>query len=465
VKILKGSNMFLEVLEGHVGSYVEANGMATVQRSKSNQPAISSADDESAVAKEEKRQQQLQEQEMAEEREEEKAEEAPTTIAAPLTFDPKAGEIANPKQNPLINSFKIPSENMQTLTQLHKELTRTIQKQTAINGQDVLCGGSIIYEDGRHLKLFIEITEGKSKAAFIKLQNIVVQILKYCMDNDEEDSVRQGAVKVIEGLKSEFKESFLEVATSKGYSTIQARVMSAEYWTAMAEAANLRTTQQRVISRFLFNHFRHRVVGPQRELAVYGSQYVTFERFTKTFNRRKVLYSYRDITMLLEFYLPQMLGSFIKKIDKRELTLGGDRNTGAFTFIACLIVRFEDPSEEPQVLEFQIGKIDSETDSMELLLLLVEKLGEGLLSMHPKGEGDCTFMVCCKVDGELLLHFDETGAGEQAVQVVLNMKLELYVNGDYKFSIYDGWTVGLLRWLLFVLSFEKVGVEATAQDG
>jgi hypothetical protein len=32
--------------------------------------------------------------------------------------------------------------------------------------------------------------------------------------------------------------------------------------------------------------------------------------------------------------------------------------------------------EELQVLGFQIGKIDSEKDLMELLLLLVEKLGE-----------------------------------------------------------------------------------------
>ncbi len=56
VKILMGSNMFLKVLEGHVRSYVQANGMATTtQRSKSNQPTISSADDESAAAEEEKR--------------------------------------------------------------------------------------------------------------------------------------------------------------------------------------------------------------------------------------------------------------------------------------------------------------------------------------------------------------------------------------------------------------------------
>jgi hypothetical protein len=148
---------------------------------------------------------------MAEEREEEKAEEAATTTTAPFTFDPKAGEVADPKQNPLMDLFKIPSDNMQTLTQPHKELTCTIQKQTAINGQDVLCDAPIIYEDGRHLKLFVDFPKGESKATFIKLQNIVVQILKYCTDNDE-DSVRQGAVKVIEGLESEFKESFLEVA-------------------------------------------------------------------------------------------------------------------------------------------------------------------------------------------------------------------------------------------------------------
>jgi hypothetical protein len=82
LKILRGSNIFLEVLEGHVRSYVEANRMATVQRSKSNQPIISSADDESAASEEEKRWQELQEQEMAEEREEAKAEEA----SAPLAF-------------------------------------------------------------------------------------------------------------------------------------------------------------------------------------------------------------------------------------------------------------------------------------------------------------------------------------------------------------------------------------------
>ncbi len=52
-------------------------------------------------------------------REEEKVEEAPpsrTRAAKPLTFDPKAGAVADPKQNPLMDLFNIPNDNMQTLT-------------------------------------------------------------------------------------------------------------------------------------------------------------------------------------------------------------------------------------------------------------------------------------------------------------------------------------------------------------
>ncbi len=42
-------------------------------------------------------------------------------------------------------------------------------------------------------------------------------------------------------------------------------------------------------------------------------------------------------------------------------------------------------------------------------------------------------MVHRKVDGKLSLHFDETDAEEQGVELVLKTKLELYINGDYKF--------------------------------
>jgi hypothetical protein len=68
-----------------------------------------------------------------------------------------------------------------------------------------------------------------------------------------------------------------------------------------------------------------------------------------------------------------------------KLTLRGDHGKDVFTFIACIIIQFEDPLEELQVLEFQIGKIDSEKDSMELILLLVEKNRRGNYIYESKG--------------------------------------------------------------------------------
>jgi hypothetical protein len=133
VKILKGSNMFIEVLEGHVRSYLEANGLVDGHGSKSK-PLQTSSDDESVVMEEANRRQEQQEHKMDEEKEEENAEEVQPAAATSIAFDPRAGEEADSKQNPLMNLFKIPIDNFQTLTQLHKELTRTIQKRNSAIG-------------------------------------------------------------------------------------------------------------------------------------------------------------------------------------------------------------------------------------------------------------------------------------------------------------------------------------------
>jgi hypothetical protein len=50
---------------------------------------------------------------------------------------------------------------------------------------------------------------------------------------------------------------------------------------------------------------------------------------------------------------------------------------GAFTFLACLIIRFADGSG-PLEIELQSGEIGSETDTMEVLQLLgVASIGAG----------------------------------------------------------------------------------------
>jgi hypothetical protein len=131
-------------------------------------------------------------------------------------------------------------------------------------------------------------------------------MVKHCAGNNDE-SLKSCATSVIRGLENEFKDSFLDVAKERGYSTSLAGKMSAEYWNAMAEAANLRTTQQIQISRFLTQHFGHKVVVSQRELAAFGSEFVPYETFHEIIGGKKILYSFRDLAQLLEFYLPELL--------------------------------------------------------------------------------------------------------------------------------------------------------------
>jgi hypothetical protein len=432
IEVFKGSKLHVDVLKLHVGGCLKGNGIedsALVRINRRTWCDGNENDEETACGQ----QQQVQEQELQEEQkdEEEKAEEdeQPMTAAA-LAVNLTEGTVADPKEFPVMNTFKISGDNMQALAQLHKEVTRRMQQLQIESGQEPVCKGSVRHDDGKDLKLFVEIPKGNSKSTFIKLRNIVVRIIKCCADNDAE-SLQGCSTKVIAGLESSFKEAFLDVAKVKGCSESQAGVMGAEYWTAMAEAANLRTTQQTIISRFLFHHFGHRVVVPQRQLAACGSSYVEYETFTETFNGKKVLHSFRDVSKLFEFYLPEMLESFKKEVDKLELTLGGDHGKGAFTFLACLIIQFTDGSD-PQVMEFQIGEIDSETDSMELLLPLVKKLEVGLKTMNPKGDGDCTFLVHRTAGGDLKLHFEEAEV-EVGAKVLVNTMLALHINGDYKY--------------------------------
>jgi hypothetical protein len=125
------------------------------------------------------------------------------------------------------------------------------------------------------VRLFFLVPKGVSKNTLRKLQKTIKTMVKHCA-GDNEKCLKSCATSVIQGLESEFKDSFLEVAKDRGYSSSLAGKMSAEYWNAMAEAANLRTAQQIQISRFLTQHFGHKVVFLQRELAAFGSEFVPY---------------------------------------------------------------------------------------------------------------------------------------------------------------------------------------------
>jgi hypothetical protein len=154
----------MDVLRHHVGSYVKEDGIhaSALKRNawREDDEINEEADDE-----------QEDEEEKADEEDEQ-----PMTAAA-LAVDLTEGTVADPNVHPVMNAFNIPGDNMQALAQLHKEVTRRMQQLQIESGQEPVCKGSVLYEDGKHMKLFVEIPKGESKSTFIKLRNIVVRII------------------------------------------------------------------------------------------------------------------------------------------------------------------------------------------------------------------------------------------------------------------------------------------------
>jgi hypothetical protein len=62
-------------------------------------------------------------------------------------------------------------------------------------------------------------------------------------------------------------------------------------------------------------------------------------------------------------------------VSHAELTLGGDHGTGCFTYLAVLFVRYRS-SKKVSIFEMQVRKIDSASDSAEILKPLIQKLEE-----------------------------------------------------------------------------------------
>jgi hypothetical protein len=108
-------------------------------------------------------------------------------------------------------------------------------------------------------------------------------------------------------------------------------------------------------------------------------------------------------------------------ITKCELSLGENHGKGAFTFLAVLFVRYQDPLEPPTILEFQIGEMSSMTDLVELLRQMTRKLEISLLKLSPKGQDDT-----------LKLQYKDI-AEDKEVTVLLKTSLELNLMGDLNF--------------------------------
>ena len=112
--------MFLEILQSYASVHekqqcLEVSQISTAARNNRGVvSAIEAATEEEELVQEEQ------------ETEEEAGE------AEAVLFRLDEGEVADPKVFPVLNKFKIPQDNIQTLTQLHKEVVRAMQTTSTI---------------------------------------------------------------------------------------------------------------------------------------------------------------------------------------------------------------------------------------------------------------------------------------------------------------------------------------------
>ena len=214
--------------------------------------------------------------------------------------------------------------------------------------------------------MFIPVPQGNSISSHQQLQKTVSSCVAWCAADDLEAD-RECAEAVLCGLESQFPNEFLDIVHYCGYSTQKAVKISAAFWTAMSTEAGFLVTQQRILNRYLTNHFGARVCVPELEIMKFTSQFVPFQTEYKRFpdpphRDKRVLYSWKDLSIVIEFYLDTILGNNPDDIYKIEICLGGDHGKGKFTFTALVIIRYKQPignkEKKPNILEFQIGQID-----------------------------------------------------------------------------------------------------------
>jgi hypothetical protein len=282
LQILKGSNMFFKILQSYTGvNITELRGLDATLLSTSERnnrvvaQLLDNSDDETDTIDKDSDGIEENEEEGDGNQEEEAALES---VAALLSAqaDITVGEVADRNEFPMMHKLNVSINSRLKIIELHKELLWYLQKTQPEDDTRLTC--SFCYDVNSQLRLFFLVPKGVSKNTLQKLQKTIKMMVKHCA-GDGKECLKSCATSVIQGLESEFKDSFLEVAKDRGYSSSLAGKMSAEYWNAMAEAANLRTTQQIQLSSFLTQHFGHKVVVSQRELAAFGSEFVPYETF------------------------------------------------------------------------------------------------------------------------------------------------------------------------------------------
>ena len=311
----------------------------------------------------------------------------------------KEGQVASANEYPVLAEFGIPVDNDQTVQLLLGELAHLQQSRSSAPLRGSLKKNAILLPKGQ---LFVRFAKGDSAATCRRLaKNVCDTIEQWCTSDCSNKHTAEIRIRthLLNKIDATDPDTFLDVATDRGYATQRSPKMSAEYWNAMVEESNLRKTQQQTVKAYINHHFGRRIVDTDRAIAQVGCEFVPYISSEKIIEGEKISYHHRSAIELFRQYSHNILVD-AQHISNVELLFGGDHGKGAFTFMFVVIVRYSNNLQrQPGVFEFQLGQIDSVKDSEELLKPLMLDMEEGVLEMKPNNEGKSVLCVGRGEDG------------------------------------------------------------------
>ena len=145
-------------------------------------------------------------------------------------------------------------------------------------------------------QLYLNIKQGSSQSArYWYSRSVVSAIEEWCVRNDCAEG-GENKKKYLKCLLSYCDrtdaETFLEATEELGYTTQKTLKLTALYWNAMAEEANLRNQQQMVVKAYLANHFGKQIVDTNRAICEVGENYVPYSTLTENINGEKIQFAF-----------------------------------------------------------------------------------------------------------------------------------------------------------------------------
>eukprot|EP00559_Dactyliosolen_fragilissimus_P006115 CAMPEP_0184872852 /NCGR_PEP_ID=MMETSP0580-20130426/41520_1 /TAXON_ID=1118495 /ORGANISM="Dactyliosolen fragilissimus" /LENGTH=217 /DNA_ID=CAMNT_0027375699 /DNA_START=754 /DNA_END=1407 /DNA_ORIENTATION=- len=201
-----------------------------------------------------------------------------TEVSTQLSLPPQNTTTLNAKKYPLLSLYSIPHDNKKLMSALLCKIMN-FKRDSDGSLNDMIPKNSIKVHNpsNPNIKhLYIQMTNSISKSSTQNFHHSIKNLIEWRARTNNQP-LELGYRDTIFSLENASPTSFLEVARERGYTNAKSPKMSAVFWIAMSEAANLRVGQQRAILQFLTYHLGKCVAVAEHEIREVGSDYVPFD--------------------------------------------------------------------------------------------------------------------------------------------------------------------------------------------